>query len=59
MTDRTCEELADLWCVLFGEPPAITADPSLVAQVLVRCLPPAEPYGPQALPMAQLQRKES
>ncbi|MFT4252526.1 MAG: hypothetical protein QM608_08585 [Caulobacter sp.] len=59
MTDRTCEELIGLWITVFGEPPPINTDPSLLAEVLVRCLPPAEPYGPQAVPMAQLPRKAS
>ncbi|PVM92602.1 hypothetical protein DDF62_05600 [Caulobacter radicis] len=59
MTDRTCEELAELWRTVFGEPPPITTEPGLVAEVLVRCLPLAEPYAPQAVHMAQLPRKAS
>ena len=54
MTDRTCEELAALWEAVFGETLPITTDPGLTAEVLVRCLPTAEPYAPQTLAMAKL-----
>jgi hypothetical protein len=59
LTDRTCEELADLWRAVFGEAPPIASDADLLAMILVRCLPPAEPYAPQAVPMAQLEQEAS
>ncbi len=59
MTDRTCEELAELWRSVFGEAPPIITDRELTVEVLVRCLPPAEPYAPQAPAMAKLERKAS
>jgi hypothetical protein len=59
LTDRTCEELIGLWRAVFGEAPPISTDPGLTAEVLVRCLPAAEPYAPQAPAMAQLKRKAS
>ena len=59
MTDRTCEELNELWRTVFGEPPSITADPSLTAEVLVRCLPAAKPYAPQRPSMLKLRRRRS
>jgi len=59
LTDRTCEELAELWRAVFGEAPPIITDRELTVEVLVRCLPAAEPYAPQAAPMAQLDREAS
>ncbi|WP_133149231.1 hypothetical protein [Caulobacter zeae] len=59
MTDRTCEELAELWRAVFGEAPPIITDRELTVEVLVRCLPVAEPYAPQAPVTAQLARKAS
>ncbi|MDG2529087.1 hypothetical protein [Caulobacter endophyticus] len=59
MTDRTCEELAELWRSVFGEAPPIITDRQLTVEVLVRCLPAAEPYVPQALAKAKLDRKAS
>ena len=44
MPDPAYQELADLWRAVFGEQPSVVAEPALTAQVLVRCLPPAEPY---------------
>lgn len=59
MTDRTCEELAELWRAVFGEAPPIITDRELTVEVLVRCLPAAEPYAPQAPVTAQLARRAS
>ncbi len=36
--------LRALWRELFGQPPAISGEPELLARVLVDCLPPAPPY---------------
>jgi len=50
---RRQHEIEALWAALFGEPPAIAADPQLLMDVLMRCLPPAPPYGaaPDGLPV--------
>lgn len=45
-TDRTRQNLAELWCAVFGEAPTIATDPEITAGVLVRCLAPVEPYAP-------------
>ncbi len=44
MPDFAYQELAELWEAVFGEQPSVVAEPGLTAQVLVSCLPPAEPY---------------
>jgi hypothetical protein len=38
------QELEALWRAVFGEPPSIEADPSMLSEILVRHLPPAPPY---------------
>jgi hypothetical protein len=41
------EELQALWAAVFGQPPAVDADPDLLAYLIVRCSPPPPPaYGP-------------
>jgi hypothetical protein len=45
VSDVAYQELAGLWEAVFGERPAVIAEPGLTAAILVRCLPPAEPYG--------------
>lgn len=47
MTDTTRQELAALWCAVFGEAPPIVTDPELTAGVMVRCLPSVGPYRPE------------
>jgi len=42
--DAAYQELAKLWEAVFGEQPSVVAEPGLTAQILVSCLPPAEPY---------------
>lgn len=37
--------ILNLWSAVFGGPPAIDADPRLLAHLLVRHLPAAPPYG--------------
>lgn len=44
MSDMRADILG-LWREVFGGPPAIEADPRLLADLLVRHLPPAPPYG--------------
>ena len=44
MPDLAYENLAELWEAVFGDKPSVVAEPGLTAQILVRCLPPAEPY---------------
>ena len=39
------KEIEALWAQVFGEPPAARADASMLADVLIRHLPPAPPYG--------------
>jgi len=46
--DAAYLELAKLWEAVFGEQPPVVAEPGLTAQILVRCLPPVEPYSPGA-----------
>jgi hypothetical protein len=38
------EKLAELWEAVFGDKPSVVAEPGLTAQIMVSCLPPAEPY---------------
>jgi len=42
--DLAYQELAELWEAVFGDKPSIVADPGMTAEILVRCLPTAEPY---------------
>jgi hypothetical protein len=42
--DVAYQQLAELWEAVFGEQPSVVAEPSLTADILVRCLPPAAPY---------------
>jgi hypothetical protein len=42
--DVAFQELAELWEAVFGEQPSVVAELGLTAQILVDCLPPAEPY---------------
>jgi hypothetical protein len=38
------DELEALWRAVFGEPPPISADPGLLAELIVRFLPRAPAY---------------
>jgi len=42
--DVAYQELAELWEAVYGEQPSVVAEPGLTAQILVSCLPLAEPY---------------
>jgi hypothetical protein len=42
--DVAYQELAELWEAVFGEQPSVVAEPSLTANILIRCLPHAPPY---------------
>ncbi len=44
VSDLAYQELAELWEAVFGDKPSVVAEPGLTAHILVRCLPPAEPY---------------
>lgn len=44
VSDLAYQQLADLWEAVFGDKPSVVADPAMTVQVLVSCLPPAEPY---------------
>jgi hypothetical protein len=37
-------EMEALWAAVFGQPPAIDADPSLLAQLILRCSGPPPVY---------------
>ena len=39
------EELQALWTAVFGQPPAVDAEPDLLACLIVRCSPPPPVYG--------------
>ncbi len=41
----TLEMVESLWTAVFGEPPSIRCDPRMLADVLIRNLPHAPPYG--------------
>jgi len=41
----TREAIEELWAAVFGESPAIRCDPHMLAEVLIRSLPPVPPYG--------------
>lgn len=44
MSDFAYQELAELWEAVYGDKPSIVADTAMTAEILVRCLPAAEPY---------------
>ena len=37
-----------LWSEVFGQPPPVTGDASLMARILIQSLPNAPPYQPRA-----------
>jgi len=43
--DTGREAIEDLWAAVFGEAPAVRCDARMLADVLIRYLPPAPPYG--------------
>ena len=48
--DEAVDELVALWAALFGGPPPVKGSPALLAELLVRHLPPAPSYGPDSRP---------
>ena len=52
-------EMEGLWSAVFGEPPAVDAEPSLLAQLIIRCSGPPPAYGMVALPYALPRREQS
>ena len=42
--EQESEALEGLWAVLFGGPPSIRCDASMMVKVMVDALPPAGPY---------------
>jgi len=59
--NTTREAIEELWATVFGEAPAIRCDPHMLADVLIRNLPPVPPYGdPPGLrdrePLPRIQR---
>jgi len=43
--NTTREAIEELWATVFGEVPAMRCDPHVLADVLIRNLPPVPPYG--------------
>jgi hypothetical protein len=43
-------EMEALWAAVFGQPPAIDADPSLLAQLILKCSGPPPVYDTFAAP---------
>jgi hypothetical protein len=46
--DQVRDQIESLWAEVFGHPPSIRCNPSLLAEVLVRSLSPPPPYGDPA-----------
>ena len=46
------QELEALWTAMFHEPPAVDAEPRLLAELILRCSPPPPIYGAEEI-MAQ------
>ena len=44
MSDLAYQRLVDLWEAVYGDKPPVVAEARLTAQILVECLPVAEPY---------------
>jgi hypothetical protein len=45
MSKQSAAFLGALWGELFGQPPPLaTDDPTIMARILVYCMPPAPPY---------------
>ena len=42
---RAKQELEALWAAVFHEPPAIDAEPRLLAELILKCSPPPPIYG--------------
>jgi hypothetical protein len=43
--DQIRDQIETLWAEVFGHPPSIRCDPSLLAEALVRSLSSPPPYG--------------
>ena len=43
--DEIREEIEALWAAVFGQPPSVRCDPSLLTEALVRGLSSPPPYG--------------
>ncbi len=43
--DTSREAIEELWAAVFGEAPSVRRDAHLLADVLIRNLPPVPPYG--------------
>ena len=43
--DTSREALEELWAAVFGEAPPVRCDAHMLADVLIRNLPPVPPYG--------------
>ena len=46
------QELEALWSAVFHEPPVIDAEPTLLAEMIVRCCGPLPPYSAAPPPAA-------
>jgi hypothetical protein len=43
--DNRRDAIEELWAAVFGDAPQVRCDPRLLADALVRNLPPVPPYG--------------
>jgi len=43
-------EMEGLWTAIFGEPPAVDAEPQLLAELIIRCSGPPPVYGMEEPP---------
>jgi hypothetical protein len=50
-------ELESLWTALFGGPPAINAEPEMLATILVAHAPPPPPYQYNEVPLRLAARR--
>jgi hypothetical protein len=46
---RAKQELEALWAAVFHEPPAVDAEPRLLAELLLKCSPPPPIYGAEEI----------
>jgi len=46
---RAKRELEALWTAVFHEPPAVDAEPGLLAELILKCSPPPPLYGAEEI----------
>jgi hypothetical protein len=50
---RAKQEMEALWTAVFQEPPAVDAEPDLLAELILRCSPPPPIYGAEEIEAAR------